>query len=73
MLSKAKLFVVRKPSACEIIPKSANQIVVPKFPMEVQNCCTVLNRPLSFLEGVWVRDYVVECKCIFGGDPRARR
>ena len=31
MMSKAKWFAVRKPSTCEIIATSANQIVPPKF------------------------------------------
>ena len=40
MLSRAKWFVVRKPSTGEILAKSANQIVLPKFE-EVQKCCTI--------------------------------
>ena len=37
MMSEAKWFVVRKPSTGEIIAISANQIVPPEIPPEVQN------------------------------------
>ena len=67
------MFVVRKPSAGEIIAKSANQVVLPKFLWRHKNVVLYSTAPFSFLEGVWVRDYVVECKFIFGGGPRARR
>ena len=40
LMSKAKWFVVRKPSTGEIIATSANQIVLSKF-REVQKCCTI--------------------------------
>ena len=42
--SKAKWFVVRKPSTGELIAKSANQMVLPKIPERYKN---VVTRPLS--------------------------
>ena len=46
--SKAKWFVVRKPSTGEIIAKSANQMVLPKIPGRYKN---VVTRPPFHLEG----------------------
>ena len=50
MMSEAKWFVVRKPSTGEIIAISANQIVPPEIPPEVQECYTIFTRP-SFPPG----------------------
>ena len=51
MMSKAKWFVVWKPSTGGIIAKSTKQIVPPKILPEVQKFCTIFTRP-SFPLGV---------------------
>ena len=52
--SKAKWFVVRKPSTAEIqfvIATSANQIVPPKFPWRFKNVVLYSPNPPFLLEG----------------------
>ena len=54
MMSKAKWFVVRKPSTGEIIGTSAKQIVPPEIPADLQKCSTIFTRPpfpLAVLKG----------------------
>ena len=50
-MSKAKWFAVRKPSTGEIIAKSANQIVPPKFRGGTK-FCTIFTRPPFPLGGL---------------------
>ena len=47
MMSKAKWFVVRKPSTCGIIATSANQIVPPKFHGPTKMLYYIHQTPLS--------------------------
>ena len=47
MISKTKWFVVRKPSAGEIIATSANQIVQPKFRGPTKMLYYIHQTPLS--------------------------
>ena len=62
MMSKAKWFVVRKPSKGEIIATSANQIVPTEILPDLQKCYTIFTRPpfpLAVLKGGLGRDYLL--------------
>ena len=66
MMSKAKWFAVRKPSTGEIIAKSANQIVLPKFRGGTKILYYIHQTPLSSwrVEGgsgdetMWILDHL---------------